>query len=97
VDGFARLARERDLLITLSLRMIGALLCASVVVVLARLPRGRRFGACSAWVLALCAAGVLILENIGAPAGVWGIAAFIVALHIWLVRAFYMASSHDAF
>jgi hypothetical protein len=93
------LPEEIELLVTLFLRMIGALLCAAVVVVLARLPRGRSFGACFAWILALGAAGVLILENLSsrAPVGVWGIVALAIALHLWLVRIFYMASRHDAF
>jgi hypothetical protein len=88
---------ERELLVTLSLRMMGALLCATVVVVLARLPRGRTFGAWCAWMLALGAAAVLVLENVRSHAGVWGIVAIIVALHLWLVRAFYMGSRDDAF
>jgi hypothetical protein len=88
---------ERELLATLSLRMIGALLCAAILIVLTRLPRRRTFGAWCAWTLALGAAAVLVWENAHSSAGVLGIVALIVALHLWLVRAFYMASRDDAF
>jgi hypothetical protein len=88
------LQEEWVLLASISLRLLGAVLCALVVFSLASLPRLQRLGLFSAWALTICVTVVLVWNAVAVRSSVnaFAIIGVIVALHLLALRSFYQAS-----
>lgn len=81
-------------LLSITERLVAGILCVAVIVALASHPPARKVGLSLAWILALGTAAVMLADLTEVHAGprAYLIGGLIVALHLWCVRAFHMAT-----